>query len=199
MAGLDDALAERSRAPTTRSVTATLRVSDGINPPVLQHGDDHSSPTRPRWSPRPCRRPRSVPVGTAVSVGLNFGDAGTNDTHTATINWGDSTTSTATVTEVDGSGSVTDSHVYTASGNYHVTVTVTDDDGASASSSTDIAANGAPTVGVGGPYSGVEGAGRDPQRHRDRPRRRPPRRSRGPARSSPPVRARPARSPTRRP
>ena len=38
-------------------------------------------------------------------------------------------------------------------------MTVTDDDGASASSTTTIAVNGAPTVGVGGPYSGVEGAG----------------------------------------
>lgn len=140
------------------AVTATLHVDDGINPPVASNATILVANKAPVVTPAIPSAPL-VPVGTAVSVGLNFGDAGTNDTHTATINWGDSTTTTATVTEVDGSGSVTDSHVYAAPGNYHVTVTVTDDDGASASSSTDIAANGAPTVGVGGPYSGVEGAG----------------------------------------
>lgn len=140
------------------AVTATLHVNDGINPTVSSTATILVANNAPVVTPAVPSAPL-VPVGTAVSVGLNFGDAGTNDTHTATINWGDSTTSTATVTEVDGSGSVTDSHIYAAPGTFHVTVTVTDDDGASASSSVDIAVNGAPTVGVGGPYSGIEGAG----------------------------------------
>ncbi|MGZ6972458.1 MAG: PKD domain-containing protein [Acidimicrobiia bacterium] len=139
-------------------VTATLRVSDGINAPVLSTATIQIANKAPVVTAAVPSSPL-VPVGTAVSVGLNFSDAGTNDTHTASIDWGDSTTSSATVTELDGAGSVTDSHVYAVAGNYHVTVTVTDDNGGSASSSTDIAANGAPTVGVGGPYSGVEGAG----------------------------------------
>ena len=139
-------------------MTATLSASDGVNPAVLDTATIAIANKAPVVTPAVPSAPL-VPVGTAVSVGLTFGDAGTNDTHTATINWGDTTSSAGTVTEVDGSGAVTDSHVYSAPGTYSVTVTVTDDDGASASSTTSIAVNGAPTVGVGGPYSGVEGAG----------------------------------------
>ncbi len=140
------------------AVTATLSASDGINPAALDTATILVANSAPVVTPAIPSAPL-VPTSTAVSVGLTFGDAGTNDTHTATINWGDSTSSTGTVTEVDGSGAVTGSHTYVVPGTYTVTVTVTDDDGASASSATTITVNGAPTVGVGGPYSGVEGAG----------------------------------------
>ena len=70
-----------------------------------------------------------VPTNSPVSVGLSFTDAGENDTHTATIDWGDSTTAAGTVAETPGTGTVSGSHSYTAPGTYTVTVTVTDDDG----------------------------------------------------------------------
>ena len=179
-------------------VTATLRVSDGVNPPVLRTATitiTNKAPVVTAAVPSASL----VPVGTTVSVGTTFADAGANDTHTATVNWGDSTSSSGSVTEADGAGAVTDSHVYAAPGTYHVTVTVSDDDGGSTSTSTDIIVNGAPTVGVGGPYSGVEGAGvtlngtaADPDAdHLTISWTR--------ARSSARVRGRPARSPTPRP
>ena len=70
-----------------------------------------------------------IPVGGAANASLMFADVGRNDTHTATVSWGDATTSTGTVTELLGSGSVTASHVYAATGTYLVSVTVQDDNG----------------------------------------------------------------------
>jgi len=57
-----------------------------------------------------------------------FTDVGTQDTHTAVWDWGDSSTSTGSVSESGGSGTVTGSHTYSASGDYTLTLTVTDDD-----------------------------------------------------------------------
>ena len=57
-----------------------------------------------------------------------FSDVGTQDTHTAVWDWGDSSTSAGTVTEIGGSGTVTESHTYSVPGDYTITLTVTDDD-----------------------------------------------------------------------
>lgn len=60
----------------------------------------------------------------------SFTDAGTADTHTATIDWGDGTgPEPAAVVETDGSGTVAGDHTYTSPGEYLVEVCVTDDDG----------------------------------------------------------------------
>jgi hypothetical protein len=59
----------------------------------------------------------------------SFTDPDINDTHTATVNWGDgSPTQAATVTEPSGSnpGTLNASHTYLTSGSYQITVTVTD-------------------------------------------------------------------------
>ena len=80
--------------------------------------------------------------GSTVGLGtVTFSDPGTLDTHTATVNWGDGTsTESATVTESPfgppGStsgqtGSIADTHVYATFGTYTVTVTVTDNGGLS--------------------------------------------------------------------
>ena len=71
--------------------------------------------------------------GQVVTTSLPFSDAGKNDTHTASITWGDGTSSTGTLTAAAGVGTVSGAHVYTASGTYTVTITVTDDDGSSTS------------------------------------------------------------------
>jgi PKD repeat protein len=72
-----------------------------------------------------------TPVGTSVDLGGAFTDPGTLDTHTASMQWGDGTTTAGTVSESGGSGTVAGSHVYTTPGVYRVTLTVTDDDGGS--------------------------------------------------------------------
>jgi len=60
-------------------------------------------------------------AGASVSLSASFSDAGTADTHTCKIAWGDGTTSTGTVTESGGAGTCTATHPY-ASGRYTITV-----------------------------------------------------------------------------
>jgi hypothetical protein len=74
-----------------------------------------------------------VQIGNPVTITATFTDAGTADTHTCVISWGDTTTSAGVVSESNGSGTCTGSHTYAAIGVYEVTVTVTDDDGGSGS------------------------------------------------------------------
>ncbi len=70
-------------------------------------------------------------VGAPASITVTYSDAGSADTHTATINWGDSSSSAASCA----AGTCTASHSYGAAGVYTVGVTVTDDDGGNATSS----------------------------------------------------------------
>lgn len=63
-----------------------------------------------------------VPVGSSVSVTAPYSDAGSNDTHTWSVDWGDGSADT------NGTGTVGGSHAYGSAGLYTVTVTVTDDD-----------------------------------------------------------------------
>jgi hypothetical protein len=67
----------------------------------------------------------------SVSVNAPFADQGTADTHTAAINWGDSSSGLGTVAAYApaGTSSVTGSHTYTAAGTYTIGIAVTDDDG----------------------------------------------------------------------
>jgi hypothetical protein len=67
-----------------------------------------------------------VLVGTSISASTSFTDPNVANTHTATWNWGDNSTTSGTVTEANGSGSVTNSHTYTSPGVYTVQLTVTD-------------------------------------------------------------------------
>ena len=96
--------------------------------------------------------------GSTVGLGpVTFSDPGTLDTHTATVDWGDgSSTDNAVVTESPfgppGStsgqtGSIADSHVYATFGTYTVTVTVTDNGGLSSTQTFQIVVgNVAPTL-----------------------------------------------------
>ncbi|HMJ59089.1 MAG TPA: DNA/RNA non-specific endonuclease, partial [Gemmatimonadales bacterium] len=58
-----------------------------------------------------------VAVGVTLSIGVTFTDAGTADTHTLTVDWGDGTTGPSAT------------HAYASAGLYTVTATVQDDDG----------------------------------------------------------------------
>lgn len=97
--------------------TATTVVTVANAPPVLT---SLSGPLDP------------VAVGTAVSVGAAFTDAGVLDTHTASVGWGDGSTTAAAVTQGPGAGTLGATHTYTSAGVYSVPVTLGDDDGGSA-------------------------------------------------------------------
>lgn len=73
--------------------------------------------------------PSLAAVGETVNASVPFSDPDKLDTHTATWDWGDGSTSAGTVTESDGSGTITGDHAYLTPGIYTVTVTVDDGHG----------------------------------------------------------------------
>ena len=72
---------------------------------------------------------QSAFVNANVSIGAEFTDRGTQDTHTATIDWNDGTVEPGAVTEAGGSGSVAGAHPYGNADTFEVLVTVRDDEG----------------------------------------------------------------------
>jgi len=68
-----------------------------------------------------------TPSNCSLDVVVGFSDDGANDTHTATIDWGDGNTTAGVVDGV--LGTVSGSHAYAGPGTYTITVEVTDDDG----------------------------------------------------------------------
>ncbi|MFO0879737.1 MAG: Ig-like domain-containing protein, partial [Gemmataceae bacterium] len=105
--------------------------------------------------------------GVPVHVNATFSDpgfpvGGVSESYTATINWGDNTTSPGTVTVTPGSsgvptiGTVTGTHQYTGNGPYTVTVTVAD--GSASGRDTLLVADSPPTVDPGPDLTGNEGS-----------------------------------------
>jgi hypothetical protein len=61
--------------------------------------------------------------------GVQFTDAGSNDTHTATVDWGDGSVPATLTFDQPGSGFINARHAYGNQGEYTVTIAVEDDDG----------------------------------------------------------------------
>src|SRR5207253_2429680 len=78
----------------------------------------------------------TIAVGVVASIGANFTDVGTLDTHTCTFSWGDGSANTTVTPAGTGNGSCSANHTYNSPGSFTVGVTVTDKDGGSASNST---------------------------------------------------------------
>lgn len=136
-------------------VTATLSASDGYHPAVTSVANvtiENRNPTITSVTVPTT----PVALGSSVNLSSVFADAGSHDTHTASIAWGDTTMSAGTVNE---SGhSVTASHIYATPGVYSLTLTVNDDDGGTVSvGTTDVTVVGPPTASAGGPYNVDEG------------------------------------------
>lgn len=94
-----------------------------------------------------------VQLGTAVDVSATFMDPGTGDApFSATIDWGDGTTTPAVVAAAGGAGTAAGSHTYAQDGMYLVTIEVTDKDG-------DTGTSAAADVVVYNPDASVSGRG----------------------------------------
>jgi uncharacterized protein len=70
--------------------------------------------------------PNLAAINTSVSASVPFTDPDKLDTHTATWDWGDGSTSAGAVAESDGAGTISGNHAYATPGVYTVTVTVYD-------------------------------------------------------------------------
>ncbi|MDZ4784068.1 MAG: PKD domain-containing protein [Planctomycetia bacterium] len=104
---------------------------------------------------------QSTNEGTQIALNPvgNYTNVDPNATHTATIDWGDGTTTPGTIAEGGGAGTISGSHTYADNGIYTVTVTVFDDDNDSDSGQFTITvANVAPTLAVVVNQASNEGA-----------------------------------------
>jgi hypothetical protein len=137
-------------------VGAQLSVSDGVNPPVVSSTNVTVDNEAPVLNPLTATAGPIV-VGTLVTVNGAFTDAGTNDTHTSTADWGDMSSSAGLVSESSGSGTTAATHTYLVPGLYTVSVDVNDGDGGIATRTIQIRVNTPPTADAGGPYAGPEG------------------------------------------
>jgi hypothetical protein len=126
------------------SYTLTLTASDGINAPVSATGTLTVANVAAAVSITSPTSGQLFQLGDTVIVTAPFSDPGTNDTHTCSIDWGDTTVAPGTLTESAGAGTCTGSHVYSSNGPKTITVSVTDDDGATGTASVTIDINAPP-------------------------------------------------------
>jgi uncharacterized repeat protein (TIGR01451 family) len=108
--------------------TLTLTVSDGRNPAVVKTSQLSVANAAPTIQ---LTAPGTALTGQSVSVATTVADAGSNDTATVAIDFGDGTVLNPTVS----AGAASASHAYAAAGTYTITATGTDDDGAAVTSS----------------------------------------------------------------
>jgi len=99
-----------------------------------------------------------IDLGDPLDVVTTFTDAGRDDTHTATADWGDGVVDDLFVDPVDGGGSIATSHTYAARGTYAAALCVTDDGGDLGCAAFSVFANGPPAFTSAPPIETVPGA-----------------------------------------
>jgi hypothetical protein len=122
--------------------TLTLTGDDGVSDPVAVS----TTLTVGNVAPVVSSVTPAFTSACAVTVDAAFADDGTNDTHTASIAWGDGSSGPATVTESGGAGSGTASHTYGAAGTYSIVATVTDDDNGVGTGGTTVTTKNTPSA-----------------------------------------------------
>jgi hypothetical protein len=96
--------------------------------------------------------------GAQITITATFSDPGVVDTHTATVIWGDGTSSPADIALDQQGWQVTASHSYGQDGEYTTEICVTDDDGGSGCGALQVSAsNVAPSVEAGPDWQVFEG------------------------------------------
>ena len=83
----------------------------------------------------------NVQPGDTVTLTGSYVDAGVNDTHTATVNWGDGS-ATEPVTLDPLTGAISGTHSYADAGDYTITVIITDDDNGSDTATVNVSVSG---------------------------------------------------------
>ncbi len=110
--------------------TLTLSADDGTNPPVTSDATLTVDNVDPVVSISAPTSGALYAMGATVNLTAPFSDAGTNDTHTCTVDWADGNGPQAgSVSETLGSGTCSGSLAYAAAGIYNIDVAVTDDNG----------------------------------------------------------------------
>jgi putative hemolysin len=124
------------------TVTVTVTDSDGDS------GTGNTTVTVSNVAPTVSATGATIPEGGTAAISATFTDPGVNDTHTATVNWGDgSPVEAVAVNQSAGSGDLSASHAYVDNGAFVVAVTVTDNDGDSGTATTTVTVNNvAPAV-----------------------------------------------------
>ena len=124
--------------------TLTLTVSDGVNPAVVKTGTLTVANVAPAVAITVPTNGQLFQLADPVNVTASFSDAGTNDTHTCSIDFGDGTIVAGAVVEAAGAGTCTGTHTYAAGGTKTIKVTITDDDGGSTTATVTVSINSPP-------------------------------------------------------
>jgi len=131
------------------SYTVGVQISDGDNP--SDTATTSSTATIGDAALTASGKGTLPTTGSFSGVVASFTDAnpsGQVSDFTASIDWGDSSTSTGTVAANGGHFDVSGSHAYGSTGNHVVTVSITDDGGSTASSTTTLLSYGVPARGA---------------------------------------------------
>lgn len=115
--------------------TVKVQATDSGNASTIAEGTVTVNNVAPTLGPI-TTLPGPLSVGIFVPASAQFTDPGVLDTHTASIDWGDGSTTAGVVEETNGSGTASGAHTYAKAGFYTVTMTVTDKDGAISITST---------------------------------------------------------------
>jgi FtsP/CotA-like multicopper oxidase with cupredoxin domain len=108
--------------------TITLTSDDGQNEPAHDDGTVTVSNVAPHVSITSPLSGQLFQLADTIPLVAPFTDAGTHDTHTCSIAWGDGATTAGLVVELAGAGTCTGSHHYATGGHKTIAATVTDDD-----------------------------------------------------------------------
>ena len=141
-------------ASDIKTVTLTVTDNRGLS------GSDTASVTVSNANPvADAGTDQTGAEGSPVTFTFDCTDVGGNDTWTASVTWGDTTSSSLGAVTCNAAGTFSASHTYADNGTYTVTLTVTDDDtGAGSDTATATIANVAPSIAISGAASVNEGS-----------------------------------------
>jgi parallel beta-helix repeat protein len=133
-------LDDNPTATTSDNYTISLTLSDtgsgGTDTDLTSVTVNNLAPTLTNVSVNPA----TIIAGDSTVLSGNVSDAGTQDTHTVQINWGDGSPNT-TLTLAAGVSVFNANHQYLGAGNFTIAITATDDDSAAANAARNVVVN----------------------------------------------------------